>query len=133
MNQINPFQTSPLDYVKKRLEEGRWPVTPRAKQTALDLIQETMSDSQQKIQVRLRAIKLLLSIDTLNARRESIQVSREPKGVIHYKDLPTTELLAKLQELAGSLGIPPETLNSLLGPESPILIDIPALPSEDAK
>jgi hypothetical protein len=91
----------------------------------LKLLQETIQgegEGSEKIGVRLRAIKILLAIDQLNARREAIQVSREPKVISNFKDLPTPDLLAKLQETLQSMGLPSGTLNTLLGEDQPPML-----------
>jgi hypothetical protein len=118
---LNPLRTSPLDLIKARLENDHWPIPPAAKQASINLLMETilgLSDGEEPldIKVRLRAIKILIGIDTLNARREAIQVSREPKGVIHYQNLPTAELVAKLTEGLVALGLPADALASLISP-----------------
>ena len=83
--------------------KNKWPVTDQARLNAIQMILELATDPDPAI--RARALKLLIEADKLNATREAIQVSREPKQIIHHQGLTQEQLLAKIQENAEALGM----------------------------
>jgi len=99
--------------IRRALKE-RWPISAANKIKAVETLTTLLNNPMVEPAEKLRAIKILGELDSLNVRREQIEEMSKPKHVV-ITDLPTEELLARIKEKFSELGVSPTELPLLEG------------------
>lgn len=106
--------------INKAVKEA-WPVTDRNKQKAVKVITDILDNDEKEDKLKLSAARTLVMIDGINVKREENEIRKQPKHVIHHKDLTDAQLeeqlLARLEEM-GIKHVPTAALPSLIGEEN---------------
>ncbi len=100
---------------RKAIKED-WPVTNAQRTRAVASMLDILSNRELEPKLHISAIKTLVMMDGINVRREEIEVKKQPKHVIHHKELSTDELKAKISQFLsrmGLSGVNPAALSSL--------------------
>lgn len=96
---------SPSDqYAIRKAVRERWPITSELRERVVDELLTTLNSPNLDCSLRLTAARTVAQIDALNLKEKELQIRREPKHIVHT-NMSTEELVARVKELQGDLGL----------------------------